>query len=117
MMSLSIVDTHVPLRTDADGNVRVGGTRVTLDTVVHAYLSGETAEDIVDSFPTLELADVYAVIAYYLRHRADVDAYLREQESKAAAIRRKIEEHSNPGDIRARLLARIQQQQQQQQQR
>ncbi len=65
-MALSIVETPVPLRTDADGTVRVGGTRVTLDTIVGAYLDGATAEDIVDGFPTLELADVYAVLSYYL---------------------------------------------------
>ncbi len=105
-MTLSIVETPVPLRTDADGNVRVGGTRVTLDTVVHAFLSGATAEDIVDGFPTLELADVYAVLSYYLKRRAEVDTYLREQERDAAVIRQRIEAHSNPGDIRARLLAR-----------
>jgi len=107
-MTLSIVETPAPLRTDADGNVRVGGTRVTLDTVVGAYLDGAIAEDIVDKFPTLELADVYAVLSYYLRHRADVDAYLREQEREAAVIRERIEAHSPQGDIRARLLARKQ---------
>ncbi len=109
-MTLSIVETPVPLRTDAHGTVRVGGTRVTLDTVVGAFLQGATAEDIVRKYPTLNLADVYAVLSYYLRRRADVDAYLREQEREAAAIRRRIEADSNhnQNDIRARLLARLQ---------
>ncbi|MDQ2829248.1 MAG: DUF433 domain-containing protein [Chloroflexota bacterium] len=109
-MTLSIVETPVPLRTDAHGTVRVGGTRVTLDSVVGAFLQGATAEDIVRKYPTLNLADVYAVLSYYLRRRADVDAYLREQEREAAAIRRRIEADSNhnQNDIRARLLARIQ---------
>ena len=88
--------------------MRVGGTRVTLDTVVGAYLDGATAEDIVDRFPTLDLADVYAALSYYLRYRADVDAYLREQERDAAVIRARIEAYSPQGDIRARLLARKQ---------
>ena len=109
-MTLSSVETPVPLRTDAHGTVRVGGTRVTLDTVVGAFLQGATAEDIVRKYPTLNLADVYAVLSYYLRRRAEVDAYLREQEQEAAAIRGRIEADSNHNqdDIRARLLARIQ---------
>ena len=90
--------------------MRVGGTRVTLDSVVGAFLQGATAEDIVRKYPTLNLADVYAVLSYYLRRRADVDAYLREQEREAVAIRRRIEADSNhnQNDIRARLLARLQ---------
>jgi len=107
-MALSIVETPVPLRTDADGTVRVGGTRVTLDTIVGAYLDGATAEDIVDGFPTLELADVYAVLSCYVRRGPNVDAYLREQEREAAAIRARIEARSPQGDVRARLLARKQ---------
>ncbi len=109
-MTLSIVETPVPLRTDAHGTVRVGGTRVTLDSVVGAFLQGATAEDIVRKYPTLNLADVYAVLSFYLRRRADVDAYLREQEREAVAIRRRIEADSNhnQNDIRARLLARLQ---------
>lgn len=107
-MALSIVEIPVPLRMDADGVARVGGTRVTLDTVVGAYLDGASAEDIVEGFPTLELADVYAVLSYYVRRRADVDAYLREQERDAAAIRARIETRSPQGDVRARLLARKQ---------
>ena len=109
-MTLSLVETPVPLRTDAHGTVRVGGTRVTLDSVVGAFLQGATAEDIVRKYPTLNLADVYAVLSFYLRRRADVDAYLREQEREAVAIRRRIEADSNhnQNDIRARLLARLQ---------
>ncbi len=108
-MTLSIVETPVPLRTDAHGTVRVGGTRVRLDSVGGAFLQGATAEDIVRKYPTLDLADVYAVLSYYLRRRADVDAYLREQEREATDIRREIEADSNhtQDDIRARLLARV----------
>ena len=105
-MTLSIVETPVPLRTDAHGTVRIGGTRVTLDTVVHAFWDGADAEDIVRAFSTLELADVYAVLSYYLKHRAEVDAYLEQQERDAAIIRRKIEAHPGMTRIRERLLAR-----------
>ncbi len=105
-MTLSIVETPAPLRTDADGAVRVGGTRVTLDTVVEAFLEGATAEEIVQQYTSLSLADVYSVIGYYLRQRPAVDAYLEQNQRQAAIIRQKIEAHPDMAGIRERLLAR-----------
>jgi uncharacterized protein (DUF433 family) len=67
-----------PLR-EQDGALRVGRSSVTLETVVWAFHDGASPERIVEQFPTLDLADVYAVIAYYLRHRADVDAYVERR--------------------------------------
>ena len=55
-----------PLHEDQDGVVRVGGTRVTLDTVVEAYEEGATPEEIVLQYSSLKLSDVYATIGYYL---------------------------------------------------
>ena len=74
-MGLMIAHEPVPLRATEDGVVRVGGTRVTLDTVATAFEEGATAEEIVQQYPTLRLADTYAVIGYYLRHRSEVEAY------------------------------------------
>jgi uncharacterized protein (DUF433 family) len=96
----------VPLREEPEGTVRVGRTRVRLDTVVTAYQMGSSAEEINRKFPTLQLADIHAVIAYYLRHREHVDAYLARREREAEEIRRKIEEICPPDDFRERLLAR-----------
>jgi uncharacterized protein (DUF433 family) len=95
-----------PLRVDARGAVRVGATRVSLDTVVGAFQNGCTAEEIVIKYPTLELADVYAVIAYYLRHREEVEAYLDQRRTEAAELRAKIEARFPRVGIRERLLAR-----------
>jgi uncharacterized protein (DUF433 family) len=95
-----------PLRVDEDGVVRVGGTRVTLDTVVSAYLGGASPEEIVDRYPSLSLAAVYGVISYYLHHGPQVDAYLRERAQQAAAIRRENEERFDPRGVRERLLTR-----------
>ncbi|HEX9945461.1 MAG TPA: DUF433 domain-containing protein [Thermoanaerobaculia bacterium] len=89
-----------------DGVVRVGGTRVTLDSVVHAFKAGSSAEDIVRKFPTLSLADVYAVISYYLRHKAEVEAYLEEREREAQELRQQIEAKFDTRGIREMLLAR-----------
>jgi len=61
---LMIAAEPAPLEADADGVVRVGGTRVTLDTMVAAFKDGATAEEIVYQYPSLSLAEVYAVIAY-----------------------------------------------------
>jgi len=105
-MALVIAAEPVPLMTDTDGIVRVAKTRVTLDTVISAFLSGATPEEIAQQYPSLNLADVYAVIAYYLQRRSDVDAYLRERQRRAEAVRRENEQRHDPAGVRDRLLAR-----------
>lgn len=102
-MPLTAVQEAPPLTTDRHGVVRVGGTRVTLDVVVHAFDAGASPEEIVQSFPTLTMPDVYATIAYVLRHRNEVDTYLADQEADAEAIRRKIEERFPTAELRQRL--------------
>ena len=106
-MALPIAAEPIPLEADASGTVRVGGTRLTLEAIVGAFKRGDSPNEIAAAFPGLELADVYAVITYYLRHRAEVEEYLRAQEARAARVRRKIE--ASQGDqrgLRERLLAR-----------
>jgi uncharacterized protein (DUF433 family) len=105
-MILTLEPQPVPLRTDDHGCIRVGRTRVTLDLVLHAFLEGATPEEIVQRYTSLELSDVYAVIAYYLHHRDTLDAYLREREVVAADVRRENETRFPPEGVRARLLAR-----------
>lgn len=105
-MTLSIATQALPLKPDPDGVVRVGGTRVTLDTVVAAFIEGATAEEIVYQYPSLQLADVYAVIGYYLRRRSEVEAYLRQRQQQAAKMRKQNEVRLGPDGIRERLLAR-----------
>jgi uncharacterized protein (DUF433 family) len=105
-MSLSVETEPVPLVADADGVMRISHTRVTLDTLVTAFLGGATPEEIVQQYPSLGLGDVYAVIAYYLRRRSDVESYLAAREQEAQAVRVDNEARSQPAGIRARLLAR-----------
>lgn len=97
---------QVPLRIDDSGSVRIGNTRVLLDLVIGAYNSGSSPEEIVDSYTTLELADVYSVIGYYLRHKTEIDAYLAQRDAEAEEIRKKIEARFDPSGIRERLLMR-----------
>lgn len=95
-----------PLATDEGGVIRVVGTRVSLDSVVFAFLDGSTPEEIAQQYTTLNLADVYAAVAYYLSHRDEVDAYLRDRQTQRAQIRQEVEARFDPRGIRDRLLAR-----------
>jgi len=105
-LTLTIVAEPPPLFTDADGVIRVGDTRVTLDTVVSAFEEGATAEEIVYQYPILNLADVYAVLGYYLQRQAEVDTYLQRRRQQAQVVRESNEARYAPQGIRERLLAR-----------
>jgi uncharacterized protein (DUF433 family) len=109
-MTLTLSADPLPLRLDDGGTYRVGPTRVRLDNVVFAYNQGSSAEQIVREFPSLELADVHAVIGYYLRHKADVDAYLQEREAAAEATRKQLEAegHLMPAELAAEMKRRFQ---------
>lgn len=96
-----------PLEYDADGVLRIEGTRVPLDTIVYAFRDGESAEEICEHFPSLDLGSVYAAITYYLRHRADVDAYLQRREAEAVAVRMRLEARSPSAGLRQKLRARL----------
>ena len=96
----------VPLVQGADGVMRVRGTRITLDTVLAAFWEGATAEEIVQQYPSLSLADVYQVIGYSLRHSSDVENYLAHRRDRARATRDLNESTWPPDGLRRRLLAR-----------
>jgi uncharacterized protein (DUF433 family) len=106
MVALAITPLAMFLRIDDEGVARVGATRVTLDTLVASYRDGNTAEEIVQQYPTLALADVHAAIAFYLTHLSEVDAYLLERQKDAADIRHQVDQMSNQRGMRERLLAR-----------
>ena len=94
-----------PLVQGEDGAVRVTGSRVTLDTVVSEFRDGATPEQIQDSFPSLPLGAIYGVIAYYLEHRDEVDAYVTERSDEGTETRRRIEAHQGTS-LRDRLRVR-----------
>ena len=106
-MMLKIEKQPVPLTANEYGVLRITGTRVSLDSVIAAFDLGATPEQIIHKFPTLKLADVYAVITYYLRHQDEVQSYLAEQRQTAEALRKVLEaEFPPPKNLRARLLKR-----------
>lgn len=97
----------VPLREDPPGVFRVGRSRVLLELVLHAFKAGETPEAIVQSYPALRLADVYAVVSRYLADPAPFEDYLKQCDERAEDTRRKIEAFQGPRDnLRGLVLAR-----------
>lgn len=111
-MTLSITtepSEAIPLTTGRDDVICISGTRVTLDTVVNAFLEGASPEEIVYQYPSLELGDVYAVVGYYLRHRYDVEDYLDRRRMRAQAVHDANERLFPSEGVRTRLLARRQQ--------
>lgn len=70
-----------------EGFYRVAGTRVSLDSIVYAFLSGQSAESIAQSFPVLTLEQVYGAITFYLANRDTIDRYLELQEQDYDAKR------------------------------
>ena len=105
-MRLVIQTDAPPLRHDEAGTLRVGNSRVLLELVIQEFQDGATPETIVQQFPTLALSEVYAVIAYYLRHREEIEAYLAERQELAQQVRERIEAaQPDLSEIRRRLLA------------
>jgi uncharacterized protein (DUF433 family) len=98
----------VPIQQDPPGVFRVGESRVLLELVLRAYKDGNSPEQIVTLYDTLDLGDVYAVITAYLARPALFDAYLQTQEQLAKEIRGVIEvaQGGPQGDLRSVLLAR-----------
>ena len=90
MTAIEAVQT-VPLKEWPDGTIRISGTRVTLDSILYHFKQGDSAEEITHKFPAASLANVYAVIAYYLTHREELDAYLKQQEAEEEAVMKKLE--------------------------
>jgi uncharacterized protein (DUF433 family) len=105
-MKPAIKTDPAPLRIDEFDVIRVGDSQVVLDVVIQHFNSGATPEAIARGFPTVHLADVYGAIAYYLRHREEVDDYLQARRQDAESLRRQIEAtQPNRADLRAKLLA------------
>jgi uncharacterized protein (DUF433 family) len=87
---------------ERDGNYYIAGTRISLDSIVHAFRRGESPETICQNFELLRLEEVYGAIAYYLANRAEIDAYLLRQDQKWAEGRSHAE--PLPADLRERLI-------------
>src|SRR5439155_17663963 len=85
-----------------DGSYCVVGTRISLDSIVHAFRRGESPETICQNFELLLLEQVYGAVAYYLANQADIDAYLLRQDEKWSEGKRNAE--LLPDNLRERLM-------------
>jgi uncharacterized protein (DUF433 family) len=105
-MTLTISPQPVPLITTEHGDIHVVGTRVSLETIIEDYNNGASPEDMVLSYSSLNLADVHAVITYYLRNKQDVDAYVQQQKHRAKETREHLSIDQSSQELRAKLRAR-----------
>lgn len=96
----------VPLALVEGGQLRVAGTRIPFQMIVYAYREGASTEEILERLPTLKADDLYSLLAYYLRHKAEVDAYVLEQEHLEDQWQEKIEARFPQSGLRQKLLVR-----------
>lgn len=99
-----------PFRWDEAGGIRIGRSRVTLDSLLAAYQNGSTPEEIAVQYSVLHLEEIYAAIAYYLNHRQEIDRYLEERCQKARQQRSEFVREYNLVNLRRRLLDRYESQ-------
>jgi uncharacterized protein (DUF433 family) len=102
----AVTTQPLPLTRADDGTIRVTGSRVTFDSLIHQFKQGATAEQIHEDFPSLTLRDIYSAIAYYLHHTESVETYLREQDQAAAQTRQEMESQQDSSGLRERLRLR-----------
>jgi uncharacterized protein (DUF433 family) len=108
MTTLVIETRPIPLESREDGAIMVASTRIPLDTVILAFRNGDSVEEIVEQYDTLRIADVYAIIGYYLDHQEEVDDYLHRRQADAAEFQRNMEAQFPSHGWRERVLARRQ---------
>jgi uncharacterized protein (DUF433 family) len=70
-----------------DGGYYIAGSRVSLDSVVYAFLRGESPDGIAESFPAISLEQVIGAVAFYLANRESIDTYLRDGRAEFARMR------------------------------
>lgn len=101
---------RVPLNVTEHGTIRINDSRVSLDSIVHHFKLGATAEQIAESFPSLRLADIYTAISYYLSHHEEIEEYLRQQDSEADNLQAQLESdaqyHKAVAELRSRIMVR-----------
>lgn len=103
----------INLTKTSDGTIRIGKTRVALESVVHHFSLGATAEEIAQKFPSLKLAEVYGVISYFLGNHEEVAKYILQQDAESDEIQHEFDsKFQKPiAELRERILARWKRQQ------
>ena len=105
-MTLVLKSEKPPLREDETGAIRVGNSRVLLEIVIRAFQDGASPESIVSQYSTLTLSDTYGAIAYYLKNKDSVEAYLNQREEFAEFLKQRLQAiQPDLSQIRSRLLS------------
>jgi uncharacterized protein (DUF433 family) len=97
-----VLTERIPLVADEAGDLRVEGTRVYLEDLLDAYEGGLSPEEMVLAYPSLNLADVYAILAWALRHPEEVAAYRERVKREAQEAEERARAH-----LPKALLARL----------
>ena len=101
--------TDSPLHLDNRGAIRVIGSRITLDTLMGAYQRGDTLEEIHEGFPSLSLAQIKGVIAWYLNHRTEADEYLAKGDAEEEELIKRLQSQPRDKELRELLMQRWEQ--------
>ena len=101
-----LVPQAPPIREDLGGILRIGDTRVSLDSVVWAYNEGLSAEEIACRFPTISLDQAYGAISFYLGNKKQVDEYIRMREGEGDRVQAEMQRRFPIAEVRERILAR-----------
>ena len=105
-MDMVVSSTKIKFNRTSAGVLRIGNTRVSLDSVIHAFKQGSSPEEIALDFDALSLSEVYLAISYYLQNMNEVEAYLAGRAAQEEHLRSEVETRFDPKAIRDRLLAR-----------
>src|ERR671919_1400084 len=89
---------------DEHGVMRIGNSRVMLDSILAGFAQGHSPETLQQQYPTLSLEEVYGAITYYLAHTDEVHTYLKRQDELWEAWRAKSATRSSPVVERLRAL-------------
>jgi len=95
-----------PFHWDEAGGIRIGSSRVTLDSLLASYHNGSTPEEIAIQYSVLHLEDIYSAIAYYLNHRKEIDNYLEQRSQQTQKLRQQLTQKHDLANLRQRLIAR-----------
>jgi uncharacterized protein (DUF433 family) len=94
----------VPLTQWDDGSIRVIGSRVTLDVLVHRFQVGDTFEEIHEGFPSVTAEQISAIVGWYVEHKTEADEYLRLRDAEAERVLQEISRRPESKAFHERLL-------------
>ena len=99
-------EAEVPLVVWADGSVRLRETRLTVESVLGAYLRGQTPEEIAEAFPPTQAGEIRCIVAYFHRNRAELESYLERVTARSRIHIERIDRDFPSEGLKARLAER-----------